>query len=201
MNIETIIFDLGGVLYDIDHKKTFDALAKLSDKPHRIDFSIQSQNDIFTSFEKGKVSPAQFRNELRSFFGITADDATIDNAWNAMLVGLFPSTIDIIRKLRTRYRVALLSNINDIHCRAIEHQCLPLFLELHDCFLSYTIGLRKPEPEIYHYVLNAMDIVPETTVFIDDAPQNIAAAQAIGIKTFHFTPNSSLSSVITSISA
>ena len=97
---------------------------------------------------------------------------------------------------------ALLSNTNEIHYRAIEAECMPLFLELHDCFLSYTIGLRKPDSEIYHYALNAMSVRPETTLFIDDAPQNISAAQAIGIQAYHVTaqtPLSDMVSIITSI--
>lgn len=195
MEIETIIFDLGGVLYNINHSLTRQAILSLSSKPTPIDFSLTTQNEVFNLYESGRISSKEFRNELRSLFSISATDNEIDTAWNSMLLGLFPESVSIIQELKSRYRIALLSNINDIHFRAIEEECMPLFLELHDCFLSYTIGLRKPQPEIYNYVLNTMNIKPETTLFIDDAPQNINSAQNTGINTLHITANTPLMSV------
>ncbi len=199
MDINTIIFDLGGVLYDISHERTRSALTALSTTPDDIVFSLNSQNEVFNQFEVGQTNASQFRQELRSFYQIKASDTEIDAAWNAMLIGLFPDTISIIQSLKQRYRVALLSNINEIHYAAIEDECMPLFLEMNDCFLSYAIGLRKPDLEIYQYALEAMNACPETTLFIDDAPQNIAAAKSLEIQTYHVTAQTPLSKVLYSI--
>lgn len=199
MDINTIIFDLGGVLFDISHERTRSALTALSATPDEITFSLHSQNDIFNQFEAGRINAGQFRQELRSLYNIKASDNEIDAAWNAMLTGLFPDSIGIIQSLKQRYRIALLSNINEIHYNAIEDECTPLFLEMNDCFLSYIIGLRKPDLEIYKYVLEAMNAPAETTLFIDDAPQNIAAAKSLGIQTYHVAPQTPLSNVLYSI--
>ncbi|MBI3259091.1 MAG: HAD family phosphatase [Ignavibacteriae bacterium] len=199
MEIETIIFDLGGVLFNINHERTRAALSALSENPEKINFSLLSQNEVFNQFEAGRITSAQFRNELRSLYGISGSDSEIDSAWNAMLIGLFPDSIDMLQSLKQSYRIALLSNINDIHYSAIEQECLPLFLELHDCFLSYSLGLRKPEHEIYQHVLKAMNVIPEKTLFIDDAPQNIQTARSLGIQTYHVTSQNPLRGILKSI--
>lgn len=199
MDITTIIFDLGGVLYNINHERTRSALSALSANPDEINFSLLSQNEVFNQYEAGRISSAEFRNELRSLYRITASDRAIDTAWNDMLLGLFPDAIEIIQSLKKNYRIALLSNINDIHYCAIEEECQPLFLELDDCFLSYSIRLRKPDPEIFQYVLASMNVNPEKTLFIDDAPQNIVAARTLGIQTYHVTSQSPLKGALNSI--
>jgi len=116
-----------------------------------------------------------------------------------MLLGLFPESVSLIQELKKTYRIALLSNINDIHYTSIEDECMPLFLELHDCFLSYKIGMRKPNYDIFLYALDRINIKPENALFIDDAYQNIIAARSLGIQTVHLASQTQLKEALHSL--
>ncbi|MFN8361941.1 MAG: HAD family phosphatase [Candidatus Kapaibacterium sp.] len=186
--IKTIIFDLGGVLYRINHERTREALAALAVTPEAVLLKLEEQADVFSNYESGKLTSAEFRDSLRTSYGMTASDEQIDHAWNAMLGGIFPYSIDLIQSLNNRYKLYILSNINDIHFKAIEQECAALFGCFDECFFSYKIGMRKPNTDIYRHVLQATNSTPETTLFIDDAPQNILAPQLLGIATYHVTP-------------
>ncbi|MBK9248239.1 MAG: HAD family phosphatase [Ignavibacteria bacterium] len=185
--IKTIIFDLGGVLYNINHFRTRAALAALAADPDSVNLSLEAQADVFSKYEAGKLTSDEFRDSLRASYGMTASDEQIDNAWNAMLGGVIPQSIELIRSLRNRFNVYLLSNINDIHFKAIESECAALFSTFDECYFSYLIGMRKPDREIYEYVLSNTNSLPEQSLFIDDAPQNIRGAQEAGIATYHVT--------------
>lgn len=192
--IKTIIFDLGGVLYNINHARTRAALAALAADPDSVNLSLEAQADVFSKYESGKLTSDEFRDSLRASYGMTASDEQIDHAWNAMLGGVIPQSIELIRSLRNRYKVYLLSNINDIHFKAIDVECAELFGAFDTCFFSYKIGMRKPDTEIYRHVLQATHSQPENTLFIDDAPQNILGARLLGIGTYHVTPEHPITS-------
>ncbi len=199
MEIDTIILDLGGVLFDIAHEQTRSALSELSTAYKEIDFSLKSQDDVFSKYDSGLISSDEFRSRLRVLYQIKASDKEIDTAWNTMLLGLFPESLGIVQSLKKRYRVALLSNINEIHFQKIEEECLPLYLELHDCFFSYKLGCRKPDSKIYRYAIEAMNIKPENALFFDDTPKNLVAAQEFGIKTCLISRHNPLSTALHSL--
>lgn len=188
--VSTLLFDLGGVLYNINVQRTRDSLSLLAQHP--IDYSLSSQDDVFSEYESGKLTSAEFRQALRNIYSIAAEDEEIDAAWNALLIGVFPGRAELLRLLRQRYRLALLSNINEIHHRYIAEQCRELFGELDHVFLSYQVGMRKPNADIYHHVLQELGAQPQEVLFFDDSPLNIYTAGQLGIATHHVTQNSPL---------
>lgn len=194
MEIKNIVFDLGGVLLNIDYERTIDAFKKLGVKDFDSIFTQASQLKLFDSFDKGQISAGEFRDGLRSISGLPAADQEIDNAWNAMLLD-FPATrLALLEGVRKRYRIFLLSNTNAIHypaySRALEEKYG--FAELSSLFekqyLSYRIGMRKPDREIFEFVLSDNGILPEETLFIDDTLQHVHGAEAAGIHAFHLDP-------------
>ncbi len=198
-NIKTVIFDLGGVLFDIDYRYTQQAFMKLGAKTdfHTL-YSQQKQAGIFDEFEKGNISPAQFRDGLKKWLPDSITDEQIDNAWNALLIGFPLDKVELLSSLKKKYNLFLLSNTNEIH--------LPLVLNMIDDahapgqlgklfikeYYSCRMGLRKPEKLIYERVLNENNLDPSTTLFIDDIPQNLEGAQLAGIQTLHCTTELSL---------
>ena len=115
-NITTLIFDLGGVLFDIDYKHTQEAFRKLgATADFNAVYSQQKQTGIFDEFEKGNISPAQFRVGLREWLPSTITDKQIDTAWNALLIGFPPDKVELLNKLKKKYNLFLLSNTNEIH--------------------------------------------------------------------------------------
>ncbi len=185
MPIKNLIFDLGGVLYEIDYQKVTDKLQALSPNIH---FSQLKQDTIFDDFEIGKITPQQFRDGIRKLTQkLDLSDIQIDEIWNSMLIGLFPNRVELIHKLSQKYPIVLLSNANQIHYDFIAKECKPLFEPMKKIFFSFEIGMRKPHPETFQFVLQQMQFKPEETLFIEDTILHIEGAKAVGIQTLHLT--------------
>ena len=189
--IKNIIFDLGGVILDIDYNLTVKAFEKLGIPNFKAQYSKMSQSNLFDNIETGKISLEEFRNLIREVAEKDVTDAEIDHAWNALILHLPQYRIEILKKLQDNYRLFLLSNTNKIHyddySEVIKREngiegLEPLFEKT---YLSHEMGLRKPNPEIFNVVLNENNLVAEETLFIDDSPQHIASAKTLGIVTYH----------------
>ena len=183
--IQNLIFDLGGVLYGVDYKATETALGKLQESAAEIPvFSRSTQPECFTLYETGRISKDEFRIQLRRAFNITtADDAQLDAAWCAILMNAYPGRTELLGRLHRHYRMALLSNTNEIHIDVVKEQCPELLAQFDTCFYSHELGMRKPHPEIFEHVLEAMNFRPEETLFLDDSRQHLQGAESLGIHT------------------
>lgn len=183
--ISTIIFDLGGVILDLDQGKTLRAFARKG-----LDLEdVNEASPIFNDFETGKITAPDFRQGIKSLFKGNITDTEIDEAWNAMLLDTYEERFRIIEGLRKQFRIYLLSNTNSIHIDFVrdylnKHFSLERWDNLFDKqYLSYEIGLRKPNKNIYEYVLNDIQKQPQECLFIDDSFANIKGAESAGIQT------------------
>jgi glucose-1-phosphatase len=200
MTYKTIIFDFGGVLYNINYHAATQALAKLSTKPGL--FESMPLNIIFDlpgEFEKGNITAGEFRNFLRSEYAIEGTDEMIDIAWNAMLLGIKPESFDFIKSLKGKYKLALLSNTNTIHYDYFIPECKELIGLFDHVVLSYNTGLRKPDMKIYDYTLKKINANASESLFIDDSEVNLRGAEKLGLKVFHFTDKIKLSDLLHTI--
>ena len=185
--ISNIIFDLGGVLLDIDYHKTEQAFINLGVTNFNELYSQFHADQFFKAFEKGEVSPDAFIARLKSYKDdLSADD--IRSAWNAMLLDFPAGRLDFLLNLKKKYRIFLLSNTNAVHYEAFQKIELNITGDPHgldDCFeksyYSHDIGLRKPDREIFEFVLKDSNLVAEETLFIDDTWANVEAANTVGI--------------------
>ena len=189
--IKNIVFDLGGVILDIDYNLTVKAFEDLGIPNFKEQYSKMSQSNLFDNIETGKISPVEFRDLIREVAQKTISDAEIDTAWNALILHLPQYRIEILKNLQVNYRLFLLSNTNKIHyddySEVIKREngiegLEPLFEKT---YLSHEMGLRKPDPEIFQVVLSENNLVPKETLFIDDSPQHIASAKTLGIVAYH----------------
>ncbi len=189
--IKNIIFDLGGVILDIDYNLTVKAFEGIGIPNFKEQYSKMSQSNLFDNIETGKISPVEFRDLIREVAQKTISDAEIDTAWNALILHLPQYRIEILKNLQINYRLFLLSNTNKIHyddySEVIKREngikgLKPLFEKT---YLSHEMGLRKPDPEIFQVVLSENNLVPKETLFIDDSPQHIASAKTLGIVAYH----------------
>ncbi len=187
--IRNIIFDLGGVVLNIDYHLTSKAFQQLGIRNFDEIFSQAQQSTLFDDLETGKISPATFRTEVRNITGLNLSNEAIDDAWNAMLLDLPAERIDILRACKANYRTFLLSNTNAIHLKAYTrdlqnaHQVSGLEELFEKEYYSHTLGLRKPHPETFTAVCKAQGLKPEETVFIDDSYQHIEGAKQAGLHT------------------
>ncbi len=191
-SIENIIFDLGGVLIDIDYQATTKAFEALGIGDFHSRYSQLNQTSLFDDFEKGLISSQHFINKLMDIVpkGVTPNQ--IVTAWNAML-GKFPiKKIEVLKKIHSTHRVFMLSNTNAIHLPPVlrawnEVTDLKMNELFEKVYLSFEIGKRKPDMEIFQWVCEINNLNPKNTLFIDDSPQHIAGAKKAGLKTHFYT--------------
>jgi FMN phosphatase YigB (HAD superfamily) len=187
---KNIIFDLGGVILNIDYTLLINAFSNIELQHFEEHYSKAQQEHFFDLYEKGLISSQDFREQLKKYCAPETTNFEIDQAWNAMLLDLPSERIDLLKKLKTNHRTFLLSNTNEIHIRYInnylqqESGITDLSGYFEKIYLSYQIQMRKPDAEIFELVLKENNLIAEETLFIDDSPQHIETAQKMGIQTY-----------------
>lgn len=191
--VRHIIFDLGGVLLNLDYQATEKAFVSLGAKDFQQHFSQLAQSDFFNQWEKGALTRADFFEGIRAQTNIEASDTEIATAWDAMLLDFPLRRLQLLQQLQLHFDLFLLSNTNEIHLEAFnqilkETVGMPSLAHFFDkVYYSHQMGMRKPDTEIFLKVLADNSLTPENTLFLDDNPQNIAAANSLGIKTLLVT--------------
>ena len=192
--IRNIIFDLGGVIININYSLATEELRKYSTAPNPIAFSQKEQSALFDLYEKGEITSEEFRKMLREAYKIEATDQQIDDAWNAMLLDIPEERIHLLQALGSKYRLFLLSNTNAIHMQRFnqmvsESFSIPSLDSLFEqTYYSHLIGMRKPDQIVFETILRQNGLKKEETLFIDDSIQHIESARKTCIKTLHLTP-------------
>lgn len=187
-SIDTVMFDFGGVLVDLDERLCVKAFSDLG-VPNITDYiNKYCQEGMFSKIETGEISANTFYQEVRKMFDIEVTDSQIDEAWNAFLVSIPESKLNLLRELRKHYRVIMLSNTNSIHfeqraMKEFSKQGLTLADYFDHCYLSYRLKLAKPDERIFRYVLKKEGALPQNILFIDDGEQNIETAKSLGFVT------------------
>lgn len=186
-NIKNIIFDLGGVLLNLDTKATIDAFKSLGITDFDHSYSQAAQKELFDDFETGKISSKIFREKINQHFKKSLTEQEIDKAWNAMLLDLPKERLELLDKLWGDNRLFLLSNTNDIHINAYSKYLqsefgVPNLSHLFEKeYYSYKVGMRKPNADIFEHVLKENNLLAKETLFIDDSPQHVEGAAKAGI--------------------
>lgn len=189
--IENIIFDFGGVIFDIDHNLSKQAFQELGLKNFDQIYGHLVQTTVFEQIEKGEISEPEFRTAIRNILPHSVSDDQIDDAWCALIVGFDKNKIDLIENLGKNYRIFLLSNSNIIHYKRFI-KILNAYKDFRglftDVWFSHEKGQRKPDIDFYSNLLKTHQMEAKNCLFIDDLWVNISAAQSIGIQT-HFLDN------------
>lgn len=192
-SIRNIIFDLGGVILNIDPQLTIEAFRNLGWNDFYLEDTQLLSKQLFYNLENGNSSPSAFRGSVRHMIKNYRDDQEIDDAWTAMILDIPADRVRYLEDLKKSYRIFLLSNTNEIH-RIKFHRDFeadfgyPLDELFEQNFYSHKMGLRKPDPQIFLEVLEEADLVPEETLFIDDMEENIEVAKSLGMKVLHIQP-------------
>jgi putative hydrolase of the HAD superfamily len=188
--LDAIVFDLGGVLLNLDYGATTRALGSLAGREVSSLYSQADQSVVFDRFERGETSAAQFRSELRAMLGAEATDEALDGAWNALLLDVPGPNLELLRELKSSHRVVLLSNTNELHLERFladferrHHDTHGGWADhFHQTYYSHLVGMRKPEERIYEHVLTSEGLERTRTLFVDDSPFNVAAARTVGMQ-------------------
>ena len=187
--ITTVVFDFGGVIFDLDRDgavRTFKRIG-LADADVRLD--KYHQRGIFQQLEEGRLTPDQFRAELELLCGRSLTHEEVQRAWMGYVgAPVDQRKLDYFDSLRQRgYRVMLLSNTNLFVQQWAESEAFttcgrPLSSYMDRLFLSFEMGVMKPDPRIFQMMLDGAGLIPEETLFVDDGQANVDAAIAFGIR-------------------
>jgi putative hydrolase of the HAD superfamily len=201
-SISTLIFDFGGVLINLDMQKCINSFNLLGATEVTRHLGQYGQSGFFLRFERGEISIPEFRNHIRQLSTGNPSDTEIDSAWMDFLLDIPASKINILKELRKRFRIVMLSNTNKLHIEAGAREAFAVhgtsMQELFDyCYLSYEIGMNKPDRDIFEYLLKQENVRPENCLFLDDGPKNIQTASELGIQTRLIEPGSPLDFLLT----
>ena len=198
--IRNIVFDLGGVLVDLDFKAAINGLQKAGFANVKEQLQAFDREGIFQKFELGEMTADEFRTAIRENSTVELTDEEVDALWNAMLLEVPREKLELILHLRGKYMVYLLSNTNSIHwdyvCKnAFNYRGFRVEDYFEETFLSYEMHLAKPDKAIFEKVLSDANLLAEETLFIDDSEANCKAAQEVGIHAHHYHVGDDLSKI------
>lgn len=189
MNTQNIIFDFGNVLFDLDLGQLEQQFRRLMGPGFEPAMQQLQADRIFETYETGGMTTPEFVDALRFSVTPALPEAAVTAAWNAIFVELPGRRLEWLLRLRAHYRLFLLSNINDLHARWIdgyllrEHHLYDFETRFFDgVYYSHLIRLRKPNRDIYEYVLADAELEAGECVFFDDLPANVEAAGQLGIR-------------------
>ncbi len=177
--INTIIFDFGDIFINLDKQATVEGLKKLGLKEWNEDL-----NQLNLQFEKGEIPQEEFLLGIQKHIP-NASFVEILEAWNAILLDFPLYRLEFLQKLSKKYRLFLLSNTDSIHIETFEQETgISFYSDFYQCFekvyFSFEIGMRKPDAEIFNYLVQKHELSVKNTLFVDDKKENTDAALSLG---------------------
>jgi len=196
-NFKNILFDLGGVILDINVQATLKGFYDLGFPAELMQFPHSMTTDLFFKYETGKLDTDQFRNAIRESAGVEMSNQAFDEAWNAMLVRVPEERTVLLKHLSERYPLYMLSNTSSLHVAVFEKMYLDAAgVSMHEIFkkiyYSHEIGWHKPDQEAWEFVIKDAGIKPEETLFLDDNIHNVKASQELGFQAIHIHERTNL---------
>ena len=177
------IFDMGNVIIDIDFQRVLSVWSNLSGKPLSELNSNFIFGETFKQHERGRISDVEFAEAINDELGMSLSFDEFAEGWQAIFMSVRPDVIDIMNKLREQgHRVVVLSNTNRLHQDYWPQHYPEIAASADFLYLSQDLGLRKPDPDIYQYVLESEEFEAQDAVFFDDIRENVDAAVELGIK-------------------
>ncbi|NVN18465.1 HAD-IA family hydrolase [Muricauda sp. HICW] len=184
--IKNIILDFGDVLINLDKPATAKAMVQ-----HGFTEVTPNLESLFQDYEKGLITSTGFLDEVSEHFP-NANRDYLTQAWNSILLDFPEERLQFIEQLaaENQYKMILLSNTNDLHMERVREQMgaerFNRFKNAFDVFyLSYEMGMRKPDTEIFDFVLQENQLTAEETFFVDDVKENTDSAASLGIKVWN----------------
>lgn len=184
LKYKAIIFDLGGVIVNLDQDRTIRSFKRLN-----VDLDeVNEKLPVFKQYETGHVNTETFIQTIKAELKGNASDLEISTAWNNMILDIPADRIEVLKELRKHYKLFILSNTNELHIQEftklfeIDHPNENWENLFNKIYYSHLIGLRKPNVEAWQLILNENNLQAHETIFIDDTSMHFKAAKTIGIK-------------------
>lgn len=186
--IKVILFDLGRVLVDFDHKRAAQRISAFCPKTALEIYNLFFESQVTVAFEAGKITPENFYREVKNMLNLKLSYESFVPIWNDIFF-LSPKNRSVFRlanSLRAYYKTAMLSNINALHYEYVKKN-FPVFGAFDEVFLSFELGAIKPDKKIYEQVISKLQVSPREIFYTDDRPELVESAKSLGIGGCVFT--------------
>ena len=200
--IDAIIFDFGNVLIDLDYPKVIKGFSQVAKKNQDEIEELVVTAPVLQKFEMGMIGPDEFRAKMNSILGTKMGERQFENIWNSMLKSITKERMDKVLKIGERFDTFILSNTNMIHEMAYEEMIMmetgkdSLRDFVKEVYYSHEIGMRKPNPNCYNFVIDDIGLYASRMLFLDDRLDNVEAAQKSGLKSIQiFDPDKQLNEI------
>ena len=196
--IEILLFDIGGVVIDIDFERSFKKWSTHSGVPVESIKSGFSHGQVYEQHERGGIGSIEFYRHVTDRLEMELSFEQFKEGWNEILVAPFPQTIGLLHKLANRIPLYMLSNSNPMHKEHWEKNFADELEPFNQIFVSSDLGYRKPEADAYLHVVEALNTSPEKIVFFDDLADNVEAARAVGMQAVQVRSPADITSFVVS---
>jgi glucose-1-phosphatase len=191
--VKNIIFDLGNVLYDIDFNIMYDQFRELGIPDFQNHYTLNQSDELFFDLEKGFIDEVAFCNRFNQLYNLSLSHDQIIKAWNSLLKGYRKESMDWIKANQQKFPIFLFSNTNQIHfdffIPQFEREIGGDFEQLFKTpYYSHKMGMRKPDPASFQYILDQEGLIAAETLFIDDNEPNVIAAASVGLQVLYLQP-------------
>lgn len=183
--VDALLFDLGGVIINIDFGRAIAAWAKDAKVPAHALAERFTFDAAFDAHERGVVDSAQYFDMLRGSLGVALTDQQLLAGWNAIFVGPAPGIGDLLRRLARALPLYVFSNTNATHRAHWAFRYRELLTPFSAVYCSCDLGIRKPAPEAFLGISERIGVTPDRIAFFDDTPENVHGARAAGLIAFH----------------
>ncbi|MEM6815212.1 MAG: HAD family phosphatase [Bacteroidota bacterium] len=200
--IDAIIFDFGNVLIDLDYPRIIQEFKKVATKNQDNIRKLIMNSKVMMKFETGEIGPERFRASVNKILGMDLSEDNFDQIWNSMLKSITKERMDKVLKIRDKFDTYILSNSNILHEIAFEEMVMDATGKLSireyvkKTYFSHEVGMRKPNRDIYEFVIEDINNYASRMLFLDDRLDNIEAARAVGMKAIQiFNPDRQLNEI------
>jgi len=186
--IKVILFDLGRVLVDFDHKRAAERISAFCPKTAIEIYNLFFESQVTVAFEAGKITPENFYLEVKNMLNLKLSYDSFVPIWNDIFF-LSPknrSVFRLVNSLRAHYKTAMLSNINVLHYEYVKKN-FPVLGVFDKIFLSFELGAVKPDKKIYEQVITQLQVGPQEIFYTDDRAELVESAKSLGIRGCVFT--------------
>jgi putative hydrolase of the HAD superfamily len=191
--VKNIIFDLGNVLYDIDFEIMYKRFHELGIPNFENHFTLNQSDPLFFDLEKGFIDEVTFCSRFNQLYNLSLNKDQIIEAWNSLLIGFREKSLDWLKSNQSNFSLFLYSNTNQPHqdyflaqyTREIGGDFNTLFKKP---YYSHEMGMRKPDPASFQYILHQEGLKAAETLFIDDNEPNVLGAASVGLQVLYLQP-------------
>ena len=190
--INWFIFDLGNTIIKLNYERVIDNIVRESNVNREELLDIFERAGGYRDMERGAITFAGFHDFLSDRAGYRGSVRDFQALWSNFFDGPMPGIEELLERVRKKYRIAFLSNSNEVHAEVIPKEFSALFAKEDRFIFSHRFKVAKPDPEIFHRAVELLGTQPRSAVFVDDMLENVIAARSVGMRAFQYIDTPSL---------